>query len=150
MAGFLPDSDCMIATVSTWHAHHRRAIAEIDRRLNNGEPLHLAAPALVEAYAVLTRLPRAYRMRPRDCLALLRASFLDHAASVIVLDVDQYLTLIQSAAADNMSGGQTYDAVIAACARAANVTTLLTFNERHFHRYTDQRLAIVVPSLEET
>lgn len=147
MAGFLPDSDCMIATVSAWHTHHLRATAEIDRRLNNGETLHLAAPALVEAYAVLTRLPRAYRMRPQDCVALLRANFLDYAESVIALDVDQYLRLVENAATDGISGGQTYDAVIAACARAANVSTLLTFNERHFRRHADQGLAIVVPSL---
>ncbi len=145
MAGFLPDSDCMIATVAGWHTHHLRATAEIERRLNDGESLHIAAPALVEAYAVLTRLPRAYRMRPQDCLALLQVNFLDHAESVVALDVDQYLRLVQNAAVGGIIGGQIYDAVIAACARAANVATLLTFNERHFRPYADQGLAIVVP-----
>ena len=149
MVGFLPDSDCMIATVSDWHPHHRRAIAEIDRRLNSGEPMLIAAPALVEAFSVLTRLPRPYRVPPRDGLALLQTSLLDHAESVVALDADTYLRLIRDAAAGAIGGGQVYDAVIAACARAANVSTLLTFNQRHFDRFAGNDLAIVVPPAEQ-
>jgi predicted nucleic acid-binding protein len=139
----------MIATVSDWHPHHRRAIADIDRRLNNGESMLLAAPALVEAFSVLTRLPRPYRVPPSDGLALLQVSLLDHAESVVALDGDTYVRFIRDAAADTIVGGQVYDAVIAACARAANVDTLLTFNERHFRRFAGLDLAIVVPTAPE-
>jgi predicted nucleic acid-binding protein len=44
-----------------------------------------------------------------------------------------------------VSGGRTYDAVIAACALRARVTTLLTFDEEHFAAYADRGLEIVVP-----
>ena len=51
----------MIAAVCTWHEHHSQVAEEIELRLYRGEELFVAAPALVEAYAVLTRLPRPYR-----------------------------------------------------------------------------------------
>lgn len=54
---FLPDTNVMIAAVCDWHEHHAAASAEIEARLNRGESLVAAGPALVEAYAVLTRLP---------------------------------------------------------------------------------------------
>jgi len=47
----------MVAALCAWHEHHERAIHEIERRLAQGELLIGAAPALVETYAVLTRLP---------------------------------------------------------------------------------------------
>jgi hypothetical protein len=42
----------MIAVVCGWHEHHIPATEEIERRLSQGETLTVAAPALVEAYAV--------------------------------------------------------------------------------------------------
>jgi hypothetical protein len=36
--------------------------------------------------------------------------------------------------------------VIAACARAAGASTLLTFNDRHFLPFAGQGLEVVVPS----
>jgi hypothetical protein len=54
----------MIPVLCTWHEHHERATREIERRLDCGEKLIVAAPGLIEAYAVLTRLP------PRRCPGL--------------------------------------------------------------------------------
>jgi hypothetical protein len=51
----------MIAVICTGHEHHERVAKEIARRLDRGEAMIAAAPALVEAYAVLTRLPSPYR-----------------------------------------------------------------------------------------
>jgi len=46
-------------------------------------------------------------------------------------------------------GGQGYDAVSAACARAAGVERLLTFNARHFRRLAGRGPAVVVPDEPE-
>lgn len=46
----------MIAAICSWHEHHEAAIGEIERRLGRREAMVVAAPALVETYAVLTRL----------------------------------------------------------------------------------------------
>ena len=106
----------------------------------------LAAPALLETYAVLTRLPAPYRLSPHDCCTLLEANFPAASVKVVALPVDGYRRLIHDAPAAQVSGGQIYDAAIVACARAGGVGTLLTFNDRHFAPFAAEDLHVVVPS----
>src|SRR5262245_11199934 len=131
MSGFLPDTSCMITVICTWHEHHERAAKEIAHRLNRGETMIIAAPALVEAYAVLTRLPSPYRLSPTDALILLDNNFIS-TTKITALDGSSYRALLRQAPADGIVGGQTHDAVVAACALHAKAATLLTFNEQHF------------------
>jgi predicted nucleic acid-binding protein len=105
----------------------------------------VAAPALVEAYAVLTRLPFPHRLSPSDSLALLEANFISQART-IALDARSYQNLLRSAPRDNIAGGRTYDAVIIACALKAKVSALLTFNTRDFLAFSAEAMEIVVPS----
>jgi predicted nucleic acid-binding protein len=133
----------MVTVVCPWHTHHTRATQEIDRRLTHGEEMVIAAPALVEAYAVLTRLPPPYRLAPSDALTLLEANFM--GTKIIALDGKSYRSLLLKAPDDKIAGGRIYDAIIAACALQAKVATLLTFNERHFLAFAEKGIAIVVP-----
>ena len=139
----------MVAAVCGWHEHHQSAAAEIERRLRQGDKLVVAGPALVEVYAVLTRLPPPHRLSAGDALALLEANFMD-GREIVALGGETYRTLVARASAEGLLGGQTYDAVIAACARAAGAETLLTFNERHFRRFAGQGMEIVVPGASTT
>src|SRR5262249_55945131 len=131
MPGFLPDTSCMIAAVCAWHEHHTLAAAELEWRFSQNESLLVAASALVEAYAVLTRLPPPHRLSPADALALLEVNFIN-SAKIITLDRRAYVTLLRRAPHEDIVGGRTYDAVIAACARKGKAATILTFNEQHF------------------
>jgi len=144
VTGFVPDTSCIVAAVCTWHEHHERAAAEIEARLTRGEPLIVAAPTLVEAYAVLTRLPPPYRLSPADALALVEENFIQ-AARIVALDARGYPTLVRRARDEGIRGGRTYDAVIAACALKARAAVLLTFNKDHFLPFADRGLEIVVP-----
>jgi predicted nucleic acid-binding protein len=130
--------------VCAWHEHHDRAAEEIERRLSRGEKMFVAAPALIEAYAVLTRLPPPHRLSPADALALLEANFMS-VARIVALDGKSYRTLLRRAPDDGIAGGRTYDAVIAACAFKAKATVLLTFNESHFLSFVERGMEIVVP-----
>ena len=121
----------MVAAVCTWHEHHVAAATELDRRLQGGERLAVPAPALVEAYAVLTRLPAPHRLSPGDAWALVEANFIE-PATVVALTGKAYTKLLQQVAKQTIAGGRTYDAVIAECARQARAEVLLTFNRRHF------------------
>ncbi len=144
MPAFLPDTSCMIAAVCGWHEHHERAAAEIERRLRRGETMVVAAPALVEAYAVLTRLPSPHRLAPEVALEILEASFLS-GRRILALGGPGYRTLLQQGPRRGISGGRAYDAVIEACARRGRATTLLTFNLGDFSPLGDPSLAIVAP-----
>jgi len=146
-ATFFVDTSCMIAAVCGWHKHHTEAAAEIERRLEDKERLATAAHALAEAYSVLTRMPAPHRLAPADALALLEGNFID-GASVLALDSDGYRSLLKRAGREGVSGGRTYDAIIAECAIRAHAATLLTFNALHFQGLDAAHIRVVVPSLD--
>jgi predicted nucleic acid-binding protein len=104
----------------------------------------MAAPALVETYSALTRMPAPYRLSGRECLAIIDRDFIANA-TIIALDVEAYVAMLQQAATDRVAGGRIYDAVIAACAMSGGADTLLTFNERDFLPFASQSMAIIVP-----
>lgn len=146
MAGFVPDTSCMVAAVCSWHEHHQRAAVELNRRLASRESMLVAAPALIEAYAVLTRLPPPHRLAAQDAFALLNANFI-RVGQLIALDAASYRTLLQSAATNGVTGGHAYDAVIARCALNAKATAIVTFNERHFLSLAPPGIEIVAPAV---
>jgi predicted nucleic acid-binding protein len=116
MPAFSPDTSCMVAAVCGWHERHTPARAAIERRLRQAETMLVPGPALIEAYAVLTRLPAPHRLAADDARALLDSNFLE-LGRVVALDAGAYRTLVRRAAGDGITGGRTYDAVIAGCAQ---------------------------------
>ncbi|HSD84206.1 MAG TPA: PIN domain-containing protein [Anaerolineae bacterium] len=140
---FLPDTSCMIAAVCSWHEHHEAAANEIENRLAGRTRMIVAAPALIEAYAVLTRLPPPHRLSPQTALTLLENNFLK-LGTVIALNAKSYQILLLSAPKNNVAGGRMYDAVIGACAEQAKASTVLTFNAGDFATL-GQHYDIVVP-----
>jgi len=134
----------MVAAVCAWHERHDDAAGEIARRLRAAEPMLVAAPAAVECYAVLTRLPPPHRMGPSAALQAIEGSFVDHGR-IVALDGRSYRTLIRRLAETRITGGRSYDAVIAECALRERDVVLLTFNESDFASFTARGLAIVVP-----
>ena len=93
---FLPDTSCIVPIVCSSHEHHLRAVEAIDGRRSRNERMMVAAPALVEAYSVLTRLPAPHRLAPDDALSLLDANFVRGVASV-ALDTAAYRALLRAA-----------------------------------------------------
>ncbi|HET7619861.1 MAG TPA: PIN domain-containing protein [Vicinamibacterales bacterium] len=140
---FALDSSVMVAAVCTWHERHRDATVEIEQRLAAGQHLAVAAHALAEAYAVLTRLPAPHRLAPADAWALVHTNFIK-AATVVALTGPGLVKVLAALAAADVGGGRTYDALIAACAKQARVGALLTFNPRHFDP-APEGVAIVEP-----
>lgn len=128
---FAVDTSCMVAAVCTWHERHPEAAAAIEARWSRGERLAVAAHALVETYAVLTRLPPPHRLAPADAWTLVRENFVENAA-VVTLSAPDHATLLGRLAKAGVRGGRTYDGLIAACAEQAGAGALLTFNPRHF------------------
>lgn len=132
----------MVAALVEWHEHHERATEEMSVRLDAGATMFVAAPALIESYAVLTRLPPPNRLATADALALLEANFGRHP--VVTLDAAGYRSLLGAAPGLAVAGGRIYDAVIARCAVRAGAATILTFNERHF-RGLAKDVEVVIP-----
>lgn len=133
-----------MAAVCSWHEHHEAAQEEISRRLRQAEAMLVAAPSLVEAYAVLTRLPPPHRLSAADALRLIDVGF-GQSGRIIALDGRAYRSLLRRAADEGISGGRTYDAVIAECALKETDVTLLTFNSDDFEPFATRGLEVVVP-----
>jgi predicted nucleic acid-binding protein len=142
--GFLPDTSCMVAAVCAWHEHHQAAQSELARRLRDDEPMLVAGPALVESYAVLTRLPPPHRLSTRDAHRLIETSFVENGR-VVALEGRAYRGLLAAMAAEGIAGGRAYDTVIAECTLRERGVTLLTFNADDFAPFAGRGLEIVVP-----
>ena len=133
----------MVAAVCSWHEHHELAANEIGRRLARREKMIVAAPALVEAYAVLTRLPPPHRISPEAALTLLDNNFVK-SVTVIALTAKAYEALLRLAPEKGVAGGRTYDAVIGTCAERDKASTVLTFNAGDFATL-GKDFAVVIP-----
>ena len=86
---------------------HRTVVSWAEGRL-----LHLEGHALVETYAVLTRLPGDVRVAPHDAVRLLEHNF----ESPLVLDAETAASLPGRLAGSGIAGGATYDALVALAA----------------------------------
>jgi predicted nucleic acid-binding protein len=134
----------MVAAVSSWHDHHDRARRDIESRLASKQEMIVAGPALIEAYSVLTRLPAPHRISPADAMSLIDENFMRNVR-IVVPGAAAYRTLLRGAPDNAISGGRTYDAVIAMCARKARADVLLTLNDKHFASLAGDDLEIIVP-----
>ncbi len=144
MPAFLTDASCMVAALCSWHVFHGRARQEIERRLARGESMVSAGHAVIETYAVLTRLPPPHRLGPADAQALVTTSFVE-GITMTGSDARTYRQLLDRMPSAGIAGGRAYDALIAACARKAGAGVLLTFNARHFEDLGGDGLTIVEP-----
>jgi predicted nucleic acid-binding protein len=141
---FLPDSDCLIAVLSASHPFHEEARSEVRRRLAADEQLMLASDTIIQAYSVLTRLPRPMRVSPRNAWALIQG--FRGPAPVLRLSAERVDSALSRAIVAGIAGGAIHDYLIAAAAAHAGVATLLTFNVREYGRF-DYPLSVVRPAL---
>ena len=140
MSRFLCDTSCLVAAMCGWHEHHTRTVAELEWRARNGDELVIASHSLVETYAVLTRLPSPHRLTAATAITLLEANW--GSADVIHLTAKETWRTLRKASRLGVAGGQCYDAVIASCAEKSAALTLLTWNVRHFSRFSNGLRAV--------
>jgi predicted nucleic acid-binding protein len=125
------DTSCMVAAVCPWHLQNQPARAAIDEQRDLGRALAIPAPALVETYSVLTRLPSPYRLAPEIAWQLIEENYL-RDGEIVALTAEGYHRLVHGAAHGGVAGGRIYDLVIAACVRESRVAAILTLNSKHF------------------
>lgn len=119
------DTSVVVACFASWHEHHDRAVAMLDRRPEL--PGHVA----LEAYSVLTRLPDPFRAAPGIVAEFLTRTF---ARPRLVLDARAQATLPGRLAELGIAGGAVHDAHIAFTAESAGAE-LVTLDQRAFATY---------------
>lgn len=120
-----PDTSVVVAGLAGWHPDHPTALEVLRAR----PPL--IAHVLIESYSVLTRLPRDRRIAPRLAMEAL-SSF--QVGDPLQLDGGSVTQLLERLAPAEISGGATYDALIAETARRHGVE-LVTLDERATRAY---------------
>ena len=126
----LVDTSCLVAAALPQHEHHAATLADLSRRRAAGQTFVIAAHAVLEAYAVLTRLPPPHRLAPADAAAVLDRNWAT-SESIALTGAETWRLLRQHAAAGT-AGGRVYDGAIAASARKGKADEILTWNVRHF------------------
>lgn len=97
------DSSVTVAAYATWHESHDAARRTIARGVA------LPAHVVIETYSVLTRMPPPHRAPPN-----IVASWLAQFTTILdPLDGPAHLSLITRLANCDVSGGASYDALVA-------------------------------------
>ena len=134
------DSSVIVAALLAWHDRHAAAAGALSRALGSKEGVVLPAHALIEGYAVMTRMPPPHRLSPADALRLLERNF--GKVRMASQSARSVFPLLSRLAAASLAGGVTYDALIVDTAAEAGAKTLLTLNARDYERLPE-RIAIV-------
>ena len=108
------DTSVLVAALAAWHPRHveaRQRLGGVDR---------VVAHVLVETFSVLTRLPAPHRISAADAQSALAGL----PWQVVALPAAGYQPLLAVAAAQGISGGAVYDALICVTAREHQLTVL--------------------------
>ena len=138
------DSSCIIAALCSWHEAHKAVRVRLSIAVGQ-DRLVVPGHALVECYAVLTRLPPPHRLTPEVTRQALHGLVEDNA-SVTSLPALSYWSLLDRAARHGTAGGAIYDALILEAARRAKADELWTLNARHFMRLDHEPMRIANPA----
>jgi predicted nucleic acid-binding protein len=114
------DTSVVVAAFASWHEQHAAARRVLDAGVR------LIDHCALETYSVLTRLPPPHRSPAPAVRDFLRARF---SQPFLRLDAQRYREFVLGLAERELTGGASYDALVAATAAAAGAE-LLTFDRR--------------------
>lgn len=107
----------------------------------DGEPV-TAWHCCLEVFSVLTRLPQEYRVEPPEALRLVEEEVLGRF-TVVALPAERRRDLLRRAVLEGAVGGRIYDAHLGVIALAAECSTVVTENLRHFRALERHGVAVV-------
>lgn len=135
MVKALFDTSVLVAAFVKAHPQHPVA-AQWWQKVKAGEIEGIISThSLAEVYAVLTRLPVQPRISPTVAQQMIQEN-LKTFQKIPLTPVD-YQGVIAQMVDLNLTGGAIYDALIAQVAQKENVDCLLTFNPKHFTRFSE-------------
>lgn len=116
------DSTIIVAALSSWHVKHDQAAERL-------QEISIAiSHTLAETFSTMTRLPRGRRINPKQIQLYLQNKFTTE------IYLNSYRYAIAELTNCGVSGGATYDGLIALVARNANLK-LLTLDKRASRTY---------------
>jgi predicted nucleic acid-binding protein len=140
------DTNVLVAAFIQNHPHHNSARPVIERVKAKQDEGFVATHSLAESYAVLTRLPGGAQVAPSVAWQLISENVVK-SFTLVGLTAKEYAETLESAAADGVEGGRTYDALLLAAAAKSGADRIYTTNVRHFQSLATDALRgrIVAP-----
>jgi predicted nucleic acid-binding protein len=137
------DSCILVAGVHANHPLHAVAANWLIRNI----PLHeliVTHHSILEAYAILTRLPGEFRIDGIEARQLLESTIRPNMiiAKFDAASIWDYITALVN---QSSTGGHSYDAFIAEILINHGIDAIATFNTKHFIRFAPQ-ISIIDPS----
>jgi predicted nucleic acid-binding protein len=128
------DTSVLVAAVLEEHEVHAPSFRAFSAATPSSA--FCAAHNLAEVYATLTRYPGKQRLSADQ--ALLSIDVIQRKLTIVALDTKEYILAIRKFAALGISGGTTYDALIATCALKVKADIIYTWNVGHFALLGDE------------
>nr|WP_211173255.1 PIN domain-containing protein [Brasilonema bromeliae] len=135
------DTSVLIAAFEVSHPRHSVCLPWLQQAQTQLLQGFIATHTLAELYSVLTRLPVKPSISPYLAQQLIVENLKNF--EVISLDTHDYQMVIAQMVNLNLTGGGTYDALIAQAAIKARVDILLTLNPNHFTRLGEEIAQLV-------
>jgi predicted nucleic acid-binding protein len=136
------DATVLVAALVGWHERHEPAVSALDALLGR-KALIVAAPSLVETYAVLTSLPAHHRLAHADAYHLMRESF--GTARIAGAKTRDTWSAMRLWSVAPIGGADAFDALLIDAVRDAGAKTLLTFRRQELERLAGPGLSIEEP-----
>ncbi len=125
------DASILVAAVVAWHERHEVASGAVEAALAR-KALIVPSPALIESYAILTRLPAQHRLAHADAFHLLRSSF--NGARIAGPKTRDTWSDLRKWSVVPAGGNDVFDALVLETAIDAGAKTLLTFRRTDLER----------------
>ena len=126
------DTSVIIAAVHANHPVHLSSSRWLDAAFEAHEVV-VAHHSVLEAYAVLTRLPAKYRVAPSEAEIVLRET-LEENARIAPFSAESIWTFMTRLTAVPAAGGAAYDGFIIRLLSEAGVEAIVTYNADDFRR----------------
>ena len=136
------DATVLVAAVVAWHERHDAAASALESALAR-KALIVPAPALLDSFAILTRLPAQHRLTHADAFHLLRSSF--STARVAGPKTRDAWGWLRRWSVAPLGGSDVYDAQIVEIARDAGAKSILTFKRAELESLAISGIEIVEP-----
>ena len=126
------DTSVIIAAVHANHPVHLSSSRWLDAAFDTYDVV-VAHHTVLEAYAVLTRLPAQFRVGPDEAEIVLRET-LQHNARLAPFGEDSMWNFMTGITALPAAGGAAYDAFIVRLLSEAGAEAIVTYNVDDFRR----------------
>jgi predicted nucleic acid-binding protein len=128
------DTSILVASFWGGHVNHSasiRSFAAADKK-HSACGIH----SLAEMYGVMSSLPVTPVIPPEQVILFVEE--VRNRLTLISLDENEYFQAIRNCAECGFNSGRVYDALLLACAAKSDVTSILTWNVKHFQRIAPQ------------